>query len=170
VTDLKQLFNELIRFETELWNAVDARLRLEHDLRLTWFEPMQVMADRDACRVNDIAESLSITIGGTSKLVDRIEESGYCLRRPNPGDRRSSIIELTPSGRRMLDAATETFEAELDQRLAAVLPASALKGFASALSALRHAGQQQAREEVDEAVRELTGPAQRSHTADRSAT
>ena len=35
--DLKVLFSDLIRFETDLWNAVDARLRSEYDLPLTWF-------------------------------------------------------------------------------------------------------------------------------------
>jgi MarR family transcriptional regulator, organic hydroperoxide resistance regulator len=158
VTDLKELFNDLIRFEIELWNAVDARLRLEHDLQLTWFEPMQVIARREACRVNDIAEALSITIGGTSKLVDRIEESGYCVRRPNPDDRRSSIIELTAAGRRLLESASESFEAELERRLGSVLDAGALSAFASSLSLLRRAREDQTREEVDVAVRELTRP------------
>jgi hypothetical protein len=46
--------------------------------------------------VFDIAEELSLTVGGTSKLVDRIEAAGHCVRRANPDDRRSSIIELTP--------------------------------------------------------------------------
>ena len=82
MTDLKALFSELIRFETELWNAVDARLRADYDLPLSRFEPMQVIARHGTCRVNDIAEELAITVGGTSKLVDRIEASGHCRRRP----------------------------------------------------------------------------------------
>ena len=40
MADLKRLFSELIRFETDLWNAVDARLWSEHDLQRTWFEPV----------------------------------------------------------------------------------------------------------------------------------
>ena len=78
---------------------------------------MQVIARRGACRVNDIAEELAITVGGTSKLVDRIEACGYCRRRPDPDDGRSSIIELTPAGRRLLNAATATLERELADRL-----------------------------------------------------
>src|SRR5229473_1010714 len=97
--DLKVLFSDLIRFETDLWNAVDARLRSEHDLPLTWFEPMQVMSKYTACRVLDIKEELSITVGGTSKLVDRIEAAGLCRRRANPDDRRSQIIEVTLAAR-----------------------------------------------------------------------
>ena len=109
--DLKQLFSDLIRFETELWNAIDARLRAEHDLPLHKFEPMQIIASRPNCRVYDIAEALSLTTGGVSKLIDAIEASGYCKRRPNPDDRRSSIIELTPAGRKALARATKGFQA-----------------------------------------------------------
>ena len=39
MSDLRGLFNDLIRFEIELWNAVDARLKREFDLPLTHFEP-----------------------------------------------------------------------------------------------------------------------------------
>ena len=95
-SDLRRVFNNLIRFEIELWNSVDARLKSEFDLPLTHFEPMSVMSLLPKCRVYDIASELGITTGGTSKLVDRIEASGYCRRLPNPDDRRSSLLELTP--------------------------------------------------------------------------
>jgi DNA-binding MarR family transcriptional regulator len=139
VADLQRLFSELIRFETELWNAVDARLRAACDLQLTWFEPMQVISRRTACRVYDIADELSITIGGTSKLVDRIEAAGYCHRRPNPGDRRSSIIELTPAGRRLLASSTRVFEDELELRIGSAISARSLEQFSRALTKLRSA-------------------------------
>jgi DNA-binding MarR family transcriptional regulator len=138
--DLKQLFSDLIRFETELWNAIDARLRSEHDLPLHKFEPMQIIASRRSCRVYDIACVLSLTTGGVSKLVDSIEASGYCERRPNPDDRRSSIIELTPAGRKALALATRTFEQELELRLRSAVPARTLAQFSSSMRALRAAG------------------------------
>jgi DNA-binding MarR family transcriptional regulator len=138
-TDLKQLFSDLIRFETELWNAIDVRLRTEHDLPLHKFEPMQIIASRPNCRVYDIAGALSLTTGGVSKLVDSIEASGYCKRRPNPDDRRSSIIELTPAGRKALAQATKTFERELDLRLRSSVSARTLEQFSSSMRALRAA-------------------------------
>jgi DNA-binding MarR family transcriptional regulator len=137
--DLKVLFSDLIRFETELWNGVDARLRSDHDLPLAWFEPMQVMSKHMACRVFDIKEELSITVGGTSKLVDRIEAAGLCRRRANPDDRRSQIIELTPAGRRLLTKATKSFEDELQKRLESVVTERALDQFGAALTKLRAA-------------------------------
>ena len=144
MADLKQLFSDLIRFETELWNAVDARLRAEHDLPLHKFEPMQLIASTPHCRVYDIAGALSLTTGGVSKIIDAIEASGYCKRRPNPDDRRSSIIELTPAGKRLLAKATTTFETELEERLGSALSDRALKELGTALTGLRRAGVEKA--------------------------
>jgi DNA-binding MarR family transcriptional regulator len=140
MTGLEQVFSELIRVETELWNAADGRLRADFDLPLSRYEPMRVIERRGSCRVNDIAGELVITIGGASKLIDRIEASGHCRRRPNPEDGRSSIIELTPSGRRLLAKATRALNDELTTRLGAVLSPRMLQQFAASLTKLRAAG------------------------------
>jgi MarR family transcriptional regulator, organic hydroperoxide resistance regulator len=139
MTDLLDLFHQLVRFETELWNAVDARLRVEFDLPLSRLEPMQVIARRPSCRVNDIAEELSITIGGTSKLVDRIEAAGYCVRQANPHDRRSSVIELTAAGRRVLTSASRAFEDELETRIRSAVSARSLQQLYTTIIKLRAA-------------------------------
>lgn len=138
MADLRRLFSDLVRFETELWDAVDRRLRSELDLPLSWFEPMLIIDELDGCRVHDIAEALSITVGGTSKLVDRIESAGLCERRPNPDDRRSSLIGLTPAGRRRLTAGGTAFDDELARHFGA-LSDSALDRFHAALGRLRAA-------------------------------
>ena len=138
-SDLRELFNDFIRFEIELWNAVDARLKAEFGLPLTHFEPMSVMDKIPGCRVYDIANELGITTGGTSKLVDRIEASGYCRRLPNPDDRRSSLLELTEEGRHLFVKAGAAFDDELQRRFGAALPERTLRQFASTLSRLRTA-------------------------------
>lgn len=107
------LFSALTRLETELWDAVDARLRAECGLPLGRYEAMVVVASVGACRVFDIASALSITVGGASKLVDRVEASGFCSRKMNPGDRRSSLLELTPAGATVVAQARQVVEAEL---------------------------------------------------------
>ncbi len=137
--DLRGLFNDLIRFEIELWNAVDARLKADLNLPLTHFEPMSVIDRLPRCRVYDIATELGITTGGTSKLVDRIEASGYCRRLPNPDDRRSSLLELTPAGQRVLAEAGAAFDDELQRWLGAAVPERTLRQFAATLSRLRAA-------------------------------
>ena len=138
--ELRELFNDLIRFEIDLWNAVDARLRDELGLPLSHFEPMSVMDRLPQCRVYDIATELGITTGGTSKLVDRIEANGCCRRLPNPDDRRSSLLELTPEGRGVLAAAGAAFDEELQRWLGSAVPERSLRQFAATLARLRTAG------------------------------
>jgi MarR family transcriptional regulator, organic hydroperoxide resistance regulator len=148
VSDLRGLFSDIIRFEIELWNAVDARLKSEFDLPLTHFEPMSVIDRLPGCRVYDIASELGITTGGTSKLVDRIEASGYCRRLPNPADRRSSLLELTPAGKRLFAEAGEAFDDELERRLGAAVPERTLRQFGATLSRLRAAGHRLGMEDI----------------------
>jgi MarR family transcriptional regulator, organic hydroperoxide resistance regulator len=135
--DLKHLFSELVRLETELWDAVASRLRADHGLPLQQFEFMQVIDRTPNCRVQDIAAEISITVGGTSKIVDRIEAAGHCVRSANPSDRRSSILKLTPEGKRLLATADRTFEEELRARLGSAVPERSLVQLTNTLAKLR---------------------------------
>jgi len=144
VEDIQQVFSDLIRFEAKLWTALDGRLRTEHDLPLQKFEIMRVIASTRDCRVYDIVGELSLTTGGVSKLVDALESSGYTSRRPNPRDRRSSIIELTPAGRKALARANKTFNAELEAWFGSALSGRALRQLGDALSGLRAAAKEAA--------------------------
>lgn len=141
---LYPLFSELTRLETELWDALDSRLRKEHGLPMSRFEPMAVVDRLGACRVFDVASALAITVGGTSKLIDRIEKAGYCRRRSNPDDRRSSLIELTADGRMLLERARKTVEAELYLRLNPVLTEQTTHDLVELLGQLRNANRSMA--------------------------
>jgi DNA-binding MarR family transcriptional regulator len=131
------LFTDLVRLETRLYNVLDARLKAEHGLPLGQFEFLRVIAARGNARVYDLAHDIAITVGATSKAVDRLESAGRCRRTANPHDRRSSLVELTPAGAEILAAATPTVEAELTTWLGSVLPAKVLTELATSLSMLR---------------------------------
>ena len=134
---LATMFYELVRLEIELWEVVDKRLRRDHSLALAWFEPMQVIERTPQCRVLDIAEALSITVGGTSKVVDRIEDAGLCRRRPHPNDGRSSVVSLTAKGARLLSAASVTLADELELQLGPSLTRQQLEQLTTTLRRLR---------------------------------
>ncbi|MHA3704830.1 MarR family winged helix-turn-helix transcriptional regulator [Jatrophihabitans sp. YIM 134969] len=143
MTGLRLVFDRLVRFETEFYNGIDARLRAEHDLTLGRFETMAVIDRTPDCRVQDIADALAISIGAASKVTDRVEAAGHCRRRAHPGDGRSSIVELTTAGRRVFSRAGETFDDELRRRLADPLSPTALERFTQTLATLRAAHQQE---------------------------
>jgi hypothetical protein len=62
----------------------------------------------------------------------------------NPDDARSSVLALTPAGRRRLDAAQGSFEDELEARLGAALTPERLESLASTVQDVRrHIADQQ---------------------------
>ncbi|WP_327694691.1 MarR family winged helix-turn-helix transcriptional regulator [Streptomyces sp. NBC_00459] len=138
--DLKLLYRELVSLEIELWDGIEGRLRAEYDLPLTSFEVLHLLRQQPGRRIQDIAEKFSITVGGTSKVVDRLEAAGLCQRRANPNDRRSSIVELTPAGRKLVDGALKVFEEELELRIGSVIPERSVREVTAVLSTLRAAG------------------------------
>jgi len=73
------------------------------------------------------------------QIVDRLEAAGYCGRRANPADRRSSIIELTAPGVRLLAQLTQTVQDELERRLGPARPGVSLAGLTRSLTQLRSA-------------------------------
>lgn len=54
-------------------------------------------------RMATIAERLSVVPRTVTDLVDGVEAAGLVTRRPDPDDRRSTLVALTPDGRRLLD-------------------------------------------------------------------
>lgn len=46
----------------------------------------------------EVGSRLMLTSGAVTTLVDRLERAGWVRRRPNPDDRRSVLVELTPEG------------------------------------------------------------------------
>jgi DNA-binding MarR family transcriptional regulator len=137
--DLRQVFDDLVRFETELWNSLDATLVKECGVTLAAFNVLLIVSKTTNCRVNDVAAALSITVGGVSQAVDRIEAQGLLVRVPNPANRRSSLLELTAAGRAALDSASGVFDNELAIWFSAPLSAAASTRFAKDLSTLRAA-------------------------------
>jgi DNA-binding MarR family transcriptional regulator len=134
---LRSLFDTLIRAETEVWSDVDAEVLADGGMPLTRFEPMSVIAGTPDCRVADVADALSITRGGASKLVERIRDDGLCERFANPDDGRSAFFVLTPAGTAALDAARSAFDHALDRRLGARLDDADLQQLEGLLRALR---------------------------------
>lgn len=56
-------------------------------------------------RPSDLAQAMMLTSSGTTKRLDRLESAGLIVRRRDPDDRRGLLIELTPTGRQLVDAA-----------------------------------------------------------------
>lgn len=66
-----------------------------------------------------------ISSGAMTACLDRLEASGYIARRPNPEDRRGTIVRITPKGRALIDKAVVSRFAEAEEALSALTPKEA---------------------------------------------
>ncbi|MEN0128858.1 MAG: MarR family winged helix-turn-helix transcriptional regulator [Brevundimonas sp.] len=130
---------DLVRVETRLYNAVDARLKAAGGLTLPQLEVLSVIRDQPSCRVLDISRTIDITVGAASKSVDRLEAQGWCQRSVDPADRRSSVLSLTPAGTDAVDRAEAVFREATRDALGAVLSEPDLRELARILRSARAA-------------------------------
>ncbi|MFF0217345.1 MarR family winged helix-turn-helix transcriptional regulator [Streptomyces vinaceus] len=136
MSHITSIFTDLVRVETRLYNAVNARLQAEQGLSLGQFEFLEIIDRVPGCRVLDIVGEVAITVGAVSKAVDRLVAAGWCLRVAHPQDRRSSVLRLTSEGETLLSASRPVVEDELAS-LTATVPPDDLARIAPTLAALR---------------------------------
>ncbi|HEY8318359.1 MAG TPA: MarR family winged helix-turn-helix transcriptional regulator [Amnibacterium sp.] len=134
-----QLFDDLVRCETRLYNALGESLRTEHGLAMSQFELLRYFRDHPDSRVAEVAANFAAGIGAISKGVDRLELRGWIARRPNPADGRSSLVSLTEAGSHLVAQAEGTFRDRLADLLTSVLGPIGIGATGKALSALRAA-------------------------------
>jgi len=132
-------FARLVRVQTRLWNDVDLRVRTQHGVPLADLTALEVVADLPGCRVQDLVHALHITVGGASKVVDRLVAAGHLVRTANPIDRRSSVLRVTSPGMDLLERAKPDVDEVLRERLALVLSRDDLAGLDRALVAIQEA-------------------------------
>ena len=134
-----RLFDDMVRCETRLYNALSVRLRESHGIVATQFEGLRYIRDRPESRVADLAANFAIGIGATSKVIDRLENEGWVRRIPNPADRRSSLIALTSRGLQLVNEAEHTFTDCVSALVVTALTQAQLEAVVVALSVLRTA-------------------------------
>ena len=131
------LFTNLVRVETRLYNAVEQRVKAAADVGAGHFELLRYVRDHPDARVADLATTFAIGVGTTSKIVDRLETQGWVERRPNPANRRSSLLALTPAGQSVVSLAEPAWQAAIQEILGGAVTSDELRALALALGTLR---------------------------------
>jgi DNA-binding MarR family transcriptional regulator len=107
----------------------DARLAegiAAHDLQPGWFDLLAALRRSGApyeLTPTELMRTTMLSSGGMTKRLDRLAEAGLVERRPDPSDRRGTLVGLTREGRTVVDEAVAAHLAN-EERLLGSLSAS----------------------------------------------
>jgi DNA-binding MarR family transcriptional regulator len=66
-------------------------------------------------RATDVAEHVGLDLSTVSRHLKALEDAGYVRRSPDPDDRRAALLELSETGRDLLESTTRARTALLAQ-------------------------------------------------------
>ena len=75
------------------WDITPAQLRA-----------LRMLRRHGVMRLSELSDRLRIAPRSATEVVDALEKRGLVERRPDPGDRRATLVEVTDDGSGVLDA------------------------------------------------------------------
>ena len=114
-----KLFGLLLETNARLSRSLGVRLEENCDLPLAWFEVLLQLrqSPEGRLKMNQIADAIVHSTGGTTRLIDRLEEAGLVARQLCPSDRRAIHVAITPLGNAKLDTALDVHLEYLEEHL-----------------------------------------------------
>lgn len=102
-----------------LWRALETRLERETGADLLEHELLSQLAAAPAGRLRmvDLAELLTISRSGVTRLMDRLVGRGWVVREQPADNRREVYATLTPAGRAVLARTRAAFTSGLQDTL-----------------------------------------------------
>ena len=74
------------------------------DITPSHLRALRVLKRHGIMRLSELSDHLHIAPRSTTEVVDALESRGLVQRRPDPGDRRATLVEVTEDGASVLDA------------------------------------------------------------------
>lgn len=112
-------------------------------LNVTDLECLGLLYHRGLASPSELSSHTGLTSGATTAMLDRLEKSGLIERRPNPDDRRGTLIALVKAGQERIApwfaearAAQDSLVADYSDRDLQLI-AAFLERFASLMEAER---------------------------------
>jgi len=132
------LFGLLLETNARLAKDLSAALDEACAMPLAWFEVLLRLRQTDEGRLkmNEIADAIVHSTGGTTRLIDRLEEAGLVERQHCPTDRRAIHVAITPTGNEKFEEAMAVHLEYLDGHIASRLDTSEREQLAVLLNKL----------------------------------
>ncbi|HTJ98274.1 MAG TPA: MarR family transcriptional regulator [Bordetella sp.] len=116
---------------------IRGRLRSEFDTTLPRFDLMaQLQRAPKGMKMGELSRHMMVTNGNITGITDQLEKEGLVVRTKVASDRRSSLIRLTPQGRKTFARMARAHEAWVKELLSG-LPESSRKALFQTLGELK---------------------------------
>jgi DNA-binding MarR family transcriptional regulator len=99
---------------------------VQHDLRSGWFDLLAALRRSGPpyeLNPTQLMRATMLSSGGMTKRLDRLVQAGLVERRPDPADRRGTLVRLTRRGKATIDKAVEAHVANEEHLLRPLTPA-----------------------------------------------
>jgi MarR family transcriptional regulator, 2-MHQ and catechol-resistance regulon repressor len=96
-------FVKLVRGYSTITRLEVAHIRNDYGLTGPQFGVLDSLGHLGAMSMCEISRKMLVTGGNITVVVDNLERDGLVKRMPNPQDRRSMTVDLTPRGRKLFD-------------------------------------------------------------------
>ncbi len=133
-----EIWVALMQAQGALASRASERLESEVGIPLAWHDVLVrlAFAPEGRMRMQELADSLTLSKSGLTRLCDRLEAAGLIERASCKGDRRGVHAVLTAAGRAKFEQAGPVFNAVVEEVLGSLLPAREREGLKRSLTTL----------------------------------
>jgi DNA-binding MarR family transcriptional regulator len=132
-----RLWLRLLTCANMVETEIRGRLRAEFDTTLPRFDLMaQLQRAPKGMKMGELSRHMMVTNGNITGITDQLEKEGLVRRTKVASDRRSSLIKLTPQGRKTFARMARAHEAWVKELLSG-LPESSRNALFQTLGELK---------------------------------
>ncbi|MEP5731002.1 MAG: MarR family transcriptional regulator [Sulfitobacter sp.] len=147
--DRVRLWLRLLKIVRGIEHELRDKLRREHSTTLPRFDVMSALSRHpNGLKMSQLSGVLRVSNGNVTGIADRLGDEGLVERVAVPGDRRATVLRLTPAGQAEFEAQAKAHEVWIDEMLRGVSPEEA-RAMAARLQAFAQAGELDDKESVD---------------------
>ena len=100
-----------------LLDEADRRALTPLNLTIRQYYVLYHLGNNSGLNIRDLSARLLCDKSTTTRLVEKMRQSGLLCRNPDPNDRRYVVINLTEEGRALREQAIQIHYANIDQKL-----------------------------------------------------
>ena len=135
---------EIVAWARLLKASAKLLAEVERDLKqaglppLAWYDALLELhrARPEGLRPGDLEKEMLLPQYNVSRLVDRLEASGYVVRRPHPHDGRGQVLQITEAGTSLIKRMWKVYGGTIARNFASKLNAGDARRLAALLQRL----------------------------------